>query len=107
MTLGELLFLAIVVMVAMLALFFIVCRKYEEGVVGNLFLGLLIIACGVIVLDAFRGKLELPAPHYYMLIVGMAVFMLRHAWRFAMFHWHGYFGWKRPADMPQPQDAGR
>lgn len=99
-------FIAAIILIMVLAAFFMVCRKYEEGWVGNLALGIFIeIACGLTLADAWFDKLELPEPHYYMLILGLVIFFARHAYRFAMFHWHGWFGWKRPVDMPQ--DAGR
>lgn len=107
MTFGVLLFLGVVMMVALLSVFFIVCRKYEEGVLGNFVLGFIIVFCAMILADACTGALVLPAPHYVGLIIAMGGFLARHAYRFAMFHWHGYFGWKRPGDMPQAQDAGR
>lgn len=107
MTLGLVVFIAAVFLMMVLALFFIVCRKYEEGVLGNLVLGLTIIACGLILADAWNRQLMVPEPHVYLLVLCMGAFIARHAYRFAMFHWAGWFGWKRPADMPQMQDAGR
>lgn len=105
MTLGMGVFLVAIVLITVLAAFFLVCRKYEEGIVGNLVLGFIILACGMILADAWHGQLQLPEPHFCMLILAMVAFIARHAYRFAMFHWHGWFGWRRPADMPQ-QDAG-
>lgn len=106
MTLGMGVFLTAVIIIMVLAAFFLVCRKYEEGVLGNLMLSLLILAGGLILADAWHGKLELPAPHVYLLLLCMVAFIARHAYRFAMFHWHGWFGWNRPADMRQQDIAG-
>lgn len=98
MTFGVFAFIAAVVVILLCSLFFIGCRRYEDGVVGNFALGFLAIACGVILWDAFNDRLELPAPPYLLMIVSFGAFMMRHAWRFAMFHWHGWFGWARPRD---------
>lgn len=100
---GDLLWFVVFVLavsvIALTACFFIACRKYEEGLVGNLFLGLLVIACVAVLVDATMGRLELPAPLFRLIIICAAGFMARHGYRFAMFHWHGWFGWKPPADM--------
>jgi hypothetical protein len=95
------LFLFAVLTIAICALFFIVCRKYEEGLVGNFFLGLLIVACSVMLWDAWRG-IYLEHLVARVIVVCLAVFMARHGYRFAMFHWHGFFGWTPPADPGRP-----
>lgn len=103
--LGVAIFLAAITGVFVVALFLLVCRKYEEGLLGNLGLGALAFACAIVLWDALRGRLELPQPLYCLLIVAFAVVLLRHAYRFAMFHWHGYFGWSPPADMKRAPAA--
>lgn len=103
MTFGLFIILLAVLAMLMCAFFFIVCRKYEEGIVGNLFLGLMFIAALVILWDIHVRPISvtlerLPEPAWLLLIVCAAMFMLRHAYRFAMFHWHGHFGWRPPKD---------
>jgi hypothetical protein len=98
MTYGPLLFIAALAAILLLCIFFIVCRRYEDGLVGNLALGGMAFACSILLWEAVRGELKMPDPEYCLLIVASAVFLLRHAWRFAMFHWHGHFGWRRPSD---------
>lgn len=85
------------------AFFFIFCRKYEEGIFGNLNLGFMILAVGVILVDMLGQSpssimASLPEPPWLLLILCSSLFMLRHAWRFVMFHWHGHFGWRPPKD---------
>jgi uncharacterized membrane protein YeaQ/YmgE (transglycosylase-associated protein family) len=91
----------VVTLVALLLLcvFFIVCRRYEDGLIGNLALGVVGTVAFLMLLSALHGDLQLPPPEVYVLIVSMTVFMVRHAYRFAMFHWHGHFGWGKPRDF--------
>ena len=98
MTFGLAVFIGSIAVLLVLSLFFIGCRRYEDGIVGNVALGFLCIACGVVLWDAWEGRLQIPAPPYLLIILCVAVFMARHAWRFAMFHWHGWFGWRPPRD---------
>lgn len=95
---SVLFFVAALLALLLIAGFFIVCRRYEDGLVGNLALLAIVLtsACGLA--DAWRGVLELPSPTFCVLIEAGAVFLLRHAYRFAMFHWHGKYGWLRPRD---------
>lgn len=102
---GEILFTFALALILLLSVFMIVCRRYEDGIVGNVALGLLAIASSVALWDALHGELELPQPVYRLAIVAFALFLLRHTYRFAMFHWHGAFGWKRPSDCPASADA--
>lgn len=95
---GGVVFVLALVLILALSVFLVVCRRYEDGIVGNVALGLLAIACGIALWDAYKGALELPQPVYRLAILAFAMFMARHAWRFAMFHWCGAFGWRRPRD---------
>ena len=97
-TFGVVLFVLSLAAILLLAVFFVICRRYEDGLVGNLALGGMAIACGILLWDALAGTLQPPAPLYSLLIVSLAIFMVRHAYRFAMFHWHGAFGWTKPND---------
>lgn len=81
------------------ALFFIICRRYEDGIVGLPALLGVGGASGLMLWDWWRGVLIIPQPEVCLLIVCAAVFLLRHGYRFAMFHWHGKFGWGRPRDF--------
>lgn len=95
---GELILMLAIAAILLLAVFFIVCRRYEDGLVGNLALGGMAGACALILWDAWRTTLEVPSPEYCLLIASVAVFFLRHGYRFAMFHWHGRFGWSKPRE---------
>jgi hypothetical protein len=104
--LGGIMFVLALVLILALSVFLIVCRRYEDGIVGNIALGLLAIACAIALWDAYAGVLEVPQPVYRLAIMAFALFMARHTWRFAMFHWCGAFGWRRPSDCEaQPSDA--
>lgn len=99
MTFGEIVFVLALVALLLLCVFFIVCRRYEDGILGNLALCGMAIACGIALWGAAQGELKLPPREYCLLIVCAAIFLVRHAYRFAMFHWHGHFGWGRPRDF--------
>lgn len=96
---GEGIFVLALVALLLLCVFFIVCRRYEDGLFGNLALCGMALACGILLWDAAQGQLKLPAREYCLLIVCAALFLVRHAYRFAMFHWHGAFNWKPPRDF--------
>lgn len=95
---GEVLLVIALASILVLALFFVFCRRYEDGIFGNLSLCGMAGACAVAIQDTVNGELEVPPPMYCLLILCCAIFMARHAFRFALFHWHGRFGWRRPAD---------
>lgn len=99
MTFGGMVYVTALVALLLLCVFFIVCRRYEDGIVGNLALGIVGVVCVLQLLDAAHGELKLPPPDVYVLLIALAVFMVRHAYRFAMFHWYGSFGWSRPSDF--------
>ncbi len=81
-----------------LAAFFMICRRYEDGIVGNIALGLMGVTCGLILVDAWRDTLVVPEPTVCLLILCVAVFMLRYAWRVVMFHWADRMGFAKPRD---------
>ncbi len=82
-----------------LAVFFVVCRRYEDGIVGNIALGVMgFVLCPLLLWDAMRGTLEVPSPVICLLIASVALFMVRHAWRMVMFHWADRLGWAKPRD---------
>lgn len=91
--------------VLILAGFFIACEWYEEGLVGNAALGGAALACALLLWDFVRGRLELPSPTWCLLIVCLALFILRHAWRFAMFRWHPRIDWLRKRTWLRPRDV--
>src|SRR5690349_21753991 len=103
--LGVAFFLAANAGAFVVALFLLFCRKYEEGLTGNVALSALAVASAITLWDAMHGRLELPSPLYCLLIVALVGVLMRHAYRFAMFHWHGHFGWKPPADMARTRAA--
>lgn len=84
--------------ILLMALFFVFCRRYEDGVVGNVALVFMSIACGILLWDAWRDRFVPPDPVWCLLVLCFAIFQLRHGYRFAMFHWHGFFGWRKPQD---------
>lgn len=98
MNLGNAVLVFALVVMLVVAVFFVFCRRYEEGIGGNIALGLLAIVCGVLLCDVLRGTFEPPSPAWTLVIVCAAYLLMRHAYRFAMFHWHGAFGWSRPRD---------
>lgn len=103
---GEIVFVLSLALILVLSLFLVFCRRYDEGVVGNPALWLIVIVSAIALWDARAGALELPQPMYRLVIIALAVFMARHTWRFAMFHWCGFFGWRRPSDCgTQTSDA--
>lgn len=101
---GTILILAVVALVMVISLFLVVCRKYEDGIVGNIFLILAVVAAGIILFDAWKSEIMLPDKPWLLLILCLSVILARHAWRFAMFHWHGWFGWAPPPDISRARE---
>jgi len=96
--LGNLVLIASLAVILMTALFFVFCRRYEDGMLGNAALVFMSIACGILLWDAWEGGFVPPDPEWALLTLCCAVFLLRHWYRFVMFHWHGAFGWQPPKD---------
>lgn len=92
-------FIAAVALILVIAVFFLVCRSYEEGVFGNFALGFMICVPAAIVLwDAWSGALQRPEPVIEVLVIGIAFMFARHAYRFIMFHWAPFLGLKAPQE---------
>lgn len=94
-------FVIAVALILAIAVFFILCRRYEEGYLGNIALGLLVvIPCAIILWEVHQRTWVRADPVVEWLVIGLVAVIARHAYRFVMFHWAGKFGWKRPQDAP-------
>lgn len=104
--LGELVLILALVAILLLALFFVACRHYEDGLVGCAALVGIAAGCFLVLRDALRSPegLDVPAPAYCLLIVCTAVFMLRHAYRVIRFAWAERLKIRPPRD---PEDTVR
>lgn len=97
MTLAIALSLAVLLAVS---LFFVFCHRYEEGIFGNLALAAICISCVLLLRDLMRGELVIPVDSAWtVLLMGVALFLTRYAYRVVMFHWHAKFGWRPPRDV--------
>ena len=66
--------------VAVLAVALICDRRYEDGCIGRLFLGLLFVACLLILYEYFATEVDrYVRPPIAWFDMGVAGFMLRHA----------------------------
>lgn len=93
----------VVMLVALLgaAVFFLVCRRFEEGLVGNFSLGFVVLpAVLALLLDVWNGRLHMPDPAWCFVLAGVTIFLLRYAYRTIAFHWAERLGLRRPRDVP-------
>lgn len=99
MTVLAELYLAAVVLLALLALFFIFCRHYEDGLVGNAALGFALLFALIELGDARRDGWAAPAPVQMLLVIAMTVFLARYAIKVVWKHWveRGRPSWLRRA----------
>lgn len=84
-------------MVAILAAscFLMWAENYEDGIVGHAGLACMAMAAFVVLYSAWHGTQYEFQPSSMVLFVGIAIFMLRHTYRFIRFSCGGKFAWKR------------
>jgi hypothetical protein len=88
-----------------LGVYFIVCKRYEEGFWGNLAAnGIVIPPAAVILLDTLTEGVAraLEGPAIAWLVIGLTWLLGRHAWRSIIFWWAPRLGWKPPRDAVGP-----
>lgn len=79
--------------IALSCVYLIWSRDYEDGLVGRIALGVLSLSTVVMFFDAFYDRVEL-LPASQVIIVGMALFLLRHVWRFCRWRKTGSHSWR-------------
>lgn len=81
---GSLIFILVV------AVWLIFDRRYDDGCLGRIALGIMVVACSLTLWERFTTEVDrLVAPTTSWLAFAFAIFMLRHAYR------HLRFGRKR------------
>jgi len=76
-------------------------KNYEDGVVGHAGLIGMAIATFVVLYSAVKGTQYDFQPSSIVLFVSIAIFMVRHAYRFVRFSCDGRYSWKRSARPDQ------
>lgn len=82
------------------------CEKYEDGLTGRIALGGIAAACVIILIGHFRGVVNYDyiPPEMTLLLACIAWFLIRHAYRFARYTFHGKYGWTRSDGSAPPQE---
>jgi hypothetical protein len=70
-------------------------RDYEDGFVGRFALGVMSMGALVLLIRAATSEARIP-PEVELLLLGVALFMARHAYRFLRYRATGTHSW-RPA----------
>lgn len=70
------------------------CRKYEDGIIGNAALGCMAFASGVPVYEAIKGHTSDYFPTTALMYAAIALFMARHAYRFRKWSTTGEGEWR-------------
>lgn len=74
-------------------------KKYDDGIVGRAALAVAAIGCGLGILDAMYNTHTIHySPITAMVLTGVAVFVLRHLYRFTRFYCGGEFSWSKLRD---------
>ena len=77
------------------SLFLIMWPHYEDGLVGKLFLGVMMITSASVLAGAWDGVQYQPIPETVAVAVGAAGFMSRHLYRFVRFAITGRHSWRK------------
>jgi len=88
-----------------LSVYFIVCRRYEEGFWGNLAANAIVIPPAVVILldtVSYGTAHVLEGPAAPALVIGLTWLLARHAWRSIGFWWAPKLGLKPPRDATGP-----
>ena len=93
------LYLTMLVIVGLISAILIFHKDYDDGIVGKLALGAMLLAAVGVVLDSTQGRTYEPLPINVMFIFGTTVFLLRF-----MYRWEKWrlgcrikYGWKAPS----------
>jgi len=70
------------------------CKRYEDGVLGNAALGCMAFASGTPVYEAIKGHHSDYYPTTILMYAAVAVFMARHAYRFHSYRKTGAGEWR-------------
>lgn len=70
-------------------------KEYDDGVFGKAILIAMIIAAGVNIAYVFESGGFDPAPTTVVGWAGLALFLIRHSYRFLRYRMHGKFSWKK------------
>ena len=70
-------------------------KEYDDGVFGKAILIAMIIAAGVNIAYVFESGGFDPAPTTVVGWAALALFLIRHSYRFLRYRMHGKFSWKK------------
>jgi len=95
-----------VAIIGMVAAFLAYHDDYEDGLLGRSSFAVIVLMAVIIVLGRSLGYYRYTgSPEVTTLLWGIAVFMLRHAWRFEAFRRSGRFSWNG-RDRRAPRRVG-
>jgi len=75
--------------------FLVLHPKYEDGLIGRLALLCLSVSCAVVLGEWFDGVEYQVNPTTLGVQLGLAVFLLRHVYRFSRWVKHGSYDWRK------------
>lgn len=89
------LYIASAAIICAVSMFLVMHSQYEDGIFGRLALIVLIFSNGLIVADWWIDGSEWEIrPNTLATQIAMALFMLRHAYRFLMWRLSGDYPWR-------------
>lgn len=69
-------------------------KHYDDGVVGKIALGVMMLASAATLVAAYDGQCIVPRPQDLWTLVGCALFLARHIYRFICFTFFNRFTWR-------------
>ena len=84
-------------LIATMCAFLVWHHAYEDGLSGRLALGsMLLTSLAMMALIRDRAPIDDLVPAAVVFVASVALFMLRHAWRFWCWSRFGHHDWRRP-----------
>jgi hypothetical protein len=87
-----------IILIGVMALFLVLHEQYEDGFIGRIALGGIVLAVVIVLLTHTGGWASYAfAPELTLLLWAICVFIARHVYRFWRYSKHGLFQWRREA----------
>ena len=74
--------------------FLVFHREYEDGLIGRAGLAAMAVSSLVMLVQIAHGERYVLMPETQLIVIGAAVFMLRHAYRFVRWRISGEGSWR-------------
>lgn len=82
-----------------IAIFLALSNKYEDGIIGNAALGGMALAAAAPLYESFVGSDYEFLPTTALLYASLALFLIRHAWRFICWSSRGNHDWRKDVNQ--------